>query len=107
MNPTGTKFFTNCTVSLVTFLDKGCFKDTGLTDLSNFMEWIKDGASTKTGRAAMKKALGPYYAGCVYPLFLRILFHYANKHGGNEGTEAERMARVIQAFKVDMSPPTA
>ena len=109
INRPGTTKFYNCTNSLVTFLGKGFFKGAGLTDLGDLVKWIKDGSSTKGPRAEMKKKIGDYYAGRVYPIFMRFLFRYASKHGGNSGDEEERMARVIQAFKAEVvnPPPVA
>lgn len=105
--PPGTINFSNCDNSLRSFLDKGYYKNAGLTDLSNFVKWFKDNSSTMEARAELKAKLGGYLAGCLFPIINRWLFHYAAKHGGDEGDENARMERVIKAFKDVVNPPEA
>jgi len=107
INEPGTSVYMECIRALNNFMVKGVFKDAGLKDLGEFVQWIKDSSSVTYPRKVLKTAIGQYYSGRVYPLLLRFLFYYANQHGGNEGTEEERMARVNQAFKAIVSPPAA
>lgn len=105
INQRDTTKFRDCTNSLSSFLDKGYYKDKGLTDLSDFVKWFKDGASTKGPRAEMKEKLGGYFTGRLYPIVTRWLFRYAAQHGGDEGDENARMERVIKAFKDVVTAP--
>ena len=106
-NQPGTSVYKNCTTSLLSFFDKGYYKNYGLTDLNDFVKWFKDGCSTTGPRAEMKEKLGGYLAGRFFPIVTRWLFHYAAKHGGSTGNEDERMERVIKAFKKVVTPPVA
>jgi len=107
INQPGTNKFSNYTTSLSSFLDKGYYKNVGLTDLSDFLEWYKTNCSTKGPRGELKAKLGGYLAGCLLPIVNRWLFHFAAKHGGDEGDENARMKRVIKAFKDVVNPSEA
>ena len=107
INQPGTSKFYNCTTSLSSFLDKGYYKNVGLTDLSDFVKWFKDNSSTTGPRAELKEKLGGYLTGRLFPIVNRWLFHYAAKHGGDEGDENARMERVIKAFKDVVNSPEA
>ena len=99
VNPPGTSVYRLCTTALTTFMSNGFFKDAGCTDLNNFVQWIKDSSSTNGSRKLLKDKMSGYHKGRVYPLLVRFLFYFANKHGGNTGDAKARMKLVNDKFR--------